>query len=149
MINKTILFGFLTADPETRHTKTGKCICSLRLAHKENYKDDSKEPLYINVDVWDKQGETCAKSLKKGSNVIVEGRLVSDSYENKEGKKVTKTFIIADRVNFVPRFEKSENSNSAPSQGNSRPAPTKKDPQTVEEPATAGGEGEEGDDIPF
>lgn len=148
MINKSILFGYLAADPEARYTKTGKCICSLRLAHKENFKDDSKEPLYINVDVWDKQGETCAKALKKGSNVIVDGRLSSDSYENKEGKKVTKMFIVADRVTFVPRFEKSESSNSAPAKGGNEPI-VKQAPAPVSDESQAGGEGEESDDIPF
>lgn len=147
MVNKTILYGFLVADPEARHTKTGKCICNLRIAHRENYKDETKEPLYMSVDVWDKQGETCAKNLKKGSSVIVEGRLAADTYENKEGKKTTKTFIIADRVNFVPRFEKSEKSESySPAKGNA--TATKKEAATAreEDSPNVGGEG---DDIPF
>lgn len=147
MVNKTILYGFLVADPEARHTKTGKCICNLRIAHRENYKDETKEPLYMSVDVWDKQGETCAKNLKKGSSVIVEGRLAADTYENKEGKKTTKTFIIADRVNFVPRFEKSEKSESySIAKGNA--AAPKKEVSTAheEDSPNVGGEG---DDIPF
>lgn len=151
MVNKTLLFGYLAADPETRYTKTGKCICSLRLAHKENFKDETKEPLYINVDVWDKQGETCAKALKKGSNVIVDGRLASDSYDNKEGKKVTKTFIVADRVSFVPRFEKSDGSSSSPTQGQKKPIIDfkKKVAAPAADESEIGGQGEEGDDIPF
>ena len=147
MVNKTILYGFLVADPEARYTKTGKCICNLRIAHRENYKDESKEPLYMSVDVWDKQGETCAKNLKKGSSVIVDGRLATDTYENKEGKKTTKTFIVADRVNFVPRFEKSEKTESSPTQKEKKVAP-KKVAATVEEEEPGTG-GEEGDDIPF
>lgn len=149
MVNKTILYGFLTADPEVRYTKTGKCICSLRIAHKENYKDDSKDPLYISIDVWDKQGETCAKILKKGSSVIVDGRLTSDSYQNKDGQKVTKTFIVADKVSFVPRFEKSDKGAPATQPTAKSPA-TKKVVASVDEGETStGGEGEEGDDIPF
>jgi single-strand DNA-binding protein len=147
MVNKTILYGFLVADPEARHTKTGKCICNLRIAHRENYKDETKEPLYMSVDVWDKQGEICAKNLKKGSSVIVEGRLAADTYENKEGKKTTKTFIVADRVNFVPRFEKSEKSESYAGTKEKTVAP-KKVAATVEEEQTSTS-GEEGDDIPF
>lgn len=149
MVNKIILYGFLTADPEARYTKTGKCICSLRIAHKENYKDDSKDPLYISVDVWDKQGETCAKVLKKGSSVIVDGRLTSDSYQNKDGQKVTKTFIVADKVSFVPRFEKSDKAESAASP-TAKPSAPKKVAASVDEGETStGGEGEESDDIPF
>ena len=147
MVNKTILYGFLVADPEARYTKTGKCVCNLRIAHRENYKDENKDPLYMSVDVWDKQGEICAKNLKKGSSVIVDGRLATDTYENKEGKKTTKTFIVADRVNFVPRFEKSEKTESAPVKKEKAVAP-KKIAATVEEEEPATG-GEDGDDIPF
>ena len=114
MVNKTLLYGYLVADPESRQTKSGKSICSMRVAHKENYKDATKEPLYINVDVWDKEGETCAKFLKKGSSVIVDGRLESDSYQNKENQKVTKIFIVAQKVTFVPRFEKSDKTDASP-----------------------------------
>jgi single stranded DNA-binding protein len=147
MVNKTILYGFLVADPEARYTKTGKCICNLRIAHRENYKDETKEPLYMSVDVWDKQGETCAKNLKKGSSVIVEGRLAADTYENKEGKKTTKTFIIADRVNFVPRFEKSEKNESYSTAKGNATAPKKEAVTAHEEDSpNVGGEG---DDIPF
>jgi single-strand DNA-binding protein len=146
MVNRTIIYGFLVADPEARYTKTGKCICNLRIAHRENFKDETKEPLYMSVDVWDKQGETCAKNLKKGSSVIVEGRLAADTYENKEGKKTTKTFIVADRVNFVPRFEKSENSSYTGTK--EKTAAPKKVVATVDEDQPATG-GEEGDDIPF
>jgi len=147
MVNRTIIYGFLVADPEARYTKTGKCICNLRIAHRENYKDETKEPLYMGVDVWDKQGEICAKNLKKGSSVIVEGRLAADTYENKEGKKTTKTFIVADRVNFVPRFEKSEKSESYSGTKEKTAAP-KKTVAAVDEDQPATG-GEEGDDIPF
>lgn len=105
MINRTILFGNLVADPEVRYTKTGKCIANFRIAYNEASSKE-QETLYMSVDVWDKQGETCGKVLKKGAGVIVEGRLKADSYTDKEGKKVTKIVIVADRVNFVPRFEK-------------------------------------------
>lgn len=102
MINKVILAGYLVADPEVRQTKTGKTITSLRMA----YNEQNRDTLYINVDVWDKQGETCGRVLKKGSNIAVDGRLQVDNYENKDKVKVSKIFITADRVNFLPRFEK-------------------------------------------
>ena len=102
MINKVILAGYLVADPEVRQTKTGKTITSLRMA----YNEVNRDTLYINVDVWDKQGETCGRVLKKGSNIAVDGRLQVDNYENKDKVKVSKFFITADRVNFLPRFEK-------------------------------------------
>jgi len=147
MINKTILFGFLVADPEVRYTKTGKCICNFRIAHRENGKED-KDPLFISVDVWEKQGEICGKNLKKGSNVIVEGRLCADTYE-KDGKQTTKIFIVADRVNFVPRFESKNGGERGTSQEKdaARP-PAKKSPPKTEN-TNAPAENGDDDDIPF
>jgi single-strand DNA-binding protein len=146
MINRTILFGNLVADPEVRYTKTGKAIANMRIAYNEASSKD-QETLYMSVDVWDKQGETCGKILKKGSGVIVEGRLKADSYTDKEGKKVMKTFIVADRVNFVPKFEKltSNSESSKASKPESKPVENKSQNYEVE---SAGAVGDE-DDIPF
>jgi|694.fasta_scaffold55046_2 single-strand DNA-binding protein len=146
MINRTILFGNLVADPEVRYTKTGKAIANMRIAYNEASSKD-QETLYMSVDVWDKQGETCGKILKKGSGVIVEGRLKADSYTDKEGKKVMKTFIVADRVNFVPKFEKltSNSESSKASKPESKPVENKSQNDEVE---SAGAVGDE-DDIPF
>jgi single-strand DNA-binding protein len=146
MINRTILFGNLVADPEVRYTKTGKAIANMRIAYNEASSKD-QETLYMSVDVWDKQGETCGKILKKGSGVIVEGRLKADSYTDKEGKKVMKTFIVADRVNFVPKFEKltSNSESSKATKPESKPVENKSQNDEVE---SAGAVGDE-DDIPF
>lgn len=146
MINRTVLFGNLVADPEVRYTKTGKAIANMRIAYNETSSKD-QETLYMSVDVWDKQGETCGKVLKKGSGVIVEGRLKADSYTDKEGKKVVKTFIVADRVNFVPKFEKltanSESSKAAKPE--SKPVQNKSQNDEVESAGTVGDD----EDIPF
>jgi single-strand DNA-binding protein len=146
MINRTVLFGNLVADPEVRYTKTGKAIANMRIAYNEASSKD-QETLYMSVDVWDKQGETCGKVLKKGSGVIVEGRLKADSYTDKEGKKVVKTLIVADRVNFVPKFEKltanSESSKAAKPE--SKPVQNKSQNDEVESAGTVGDD----EDIPF
>jgi len=139
MINKVILAGYLVADPEVRNTKTGKTITSLRMA----YNEANRDTLYINVDVWDKQGETCGRVLKKGSNIAVDGRLQVDNYENKDGVKVSKIFITADRVNFLPRFEKTNKDGSEAGEQES-PAPKK---TTKSETKASGTVGD--DDIPF
>jgi single-strand DNA-binding protein len=146
MINRTILFGNLVADPEVRYTKTGKAIANMRIAYNEASSKD-QETLYMSVDVWDKQGETCGKILKKGSGVIVEGRLKADSYTDKEGKKVMKTFIVADRVNFVPKFEKltSNSESSKATKPESKPVENKSQNDEVESVGAVGDE----DDIPF
>jgi single-strand DNA-binding protein len=141
MINRTILSGNLVSDPESRYTKTGKNITSFRIAHNET-KDKT---IYISVDAWDKEGETCAKVLKKGSSVIVDGRLHDDSYTNKEGQKITKLSITADRVTFAFRSEKSGSEVAIPAASSKNKAPA---PQKQEEVAASGSE--EGDeDIPF
>jgi single stranded DNA-binding protein len=118
----------------------------MRIAYNEASSKD-QETLYMSVDVWDKQGETCGKILKKGSGVIVEGRLKADSYTDKEGKKVMKTFIVADRVNFVPKFEKltSNSESSKATKPESKPVENKSQNDEVE---SAGAVGDE-DDIPF
>jgi single stranded DNA-binding protein len=110
----------------------------------------------MSVDVWDKQAEICGKVLKKGSNVIVDGRLCCDSYENKDGQKVNKIFITADRVNFVPRFAQSssESKPASPEQAKAK-AKTESAPKQKAQKVTVPEEGEEssndegGDDIPF
>jgi single-strand DNA-binding protein len=141
MINRILLSGNLVSDPESRYTKTGKCITSFRIAHNET-KDKT---IFISVDVWDKEGETCAKVLKKGSNVIVDGRLHDDSYTNKEGQKVSKTSIVADRVTFAFKSEKTGGEQTAaktpPAKAASKPAV-----QEADEPVAV--QGDE-DDIPF
>jgi single stranded DNA-binding protein len=118
----------------------------MRIAYNEASSKD-QETLYMSVDVWDKQGETCGKVLKKGSGVIVEGRLKADSYTDKEGKKVVKTLIVADRVNFVPKFEKltanSESSKAAKPE--SKPVQNKSQNDEVESAGTVGDD----EDIPF
>lgn len=145
MINRTILFGNLVADPEVRYTKTGKAIANMRIAYNEASSKD-QETLYMSVDVWDKQGETCGKILKKGSGVIVEGRLKADSYTDKEGKKVMKTFIVADRVNFVPKFEKSTSNSESSKASSPAKASSSSSAPVASEPVLV--QGDE-DDIPF
>jgi single-strand DNA-binding protein len=140
MINKVILAGYLVADPEVRQTKTGKTITSLRMA----YNEVNRDTLYINVDVWDKQGETCGRVLKKGSNIAVDGRLQVDNYENKDKVKVSKIFITADRVNFLPRFEKTNKEGSETEDQESQ-TPQKTSKSNPQDSSPVGAD----DDIPF
>ena len=74
---------------------------------------------------------------------------MNNSYQNKEGQKVTKTFIVADKVSFVPRFEKSEKGTATPASTAKPSAPKKIAANVDEDEVSTGGEGNEGDDIPF
>ena len=98
-INKVILTGRLGQDPELRNTTTGKAVATFSLAVTDNYNREVTH--WLNVVVWNKQAENCSAYLSKGSLVGVEGRIQTRNYENKEGRKVYVTEIVADRVEFL------------------------------------------------
>jgi single-strand DNA-binding protein len=105
-INRVILVGNLTRDPELRHTPSGTAVCSLRLAVNSRRKDAStgewgEKPNYFDVTVWGNQGESCAQYLSKGRPVAVDGRLDWREYEAKDGSKRQAVEIIADSVQFL------------------------------------------------
>jgi single-strand DNA-binding protein len=106
-INRVVLVGNLTRDPELRHTPSGTAVCSLRLAVNSRRKDPStgewgEKPNYFDVTVWGNQGESCAQYLAKGRPVGVDGRLDWREYEAKDGSgKRQAVEIIADSVQFL------------------------------------------------
>ena len=120
-INKAMVYGNLTRDPEMKTLPSGMAVCSFSLATNRVYNDrDGKRQEstdYHNIVVFGKQAETTSKYLKKGSSAFVEGRLQTRSWEQ-EGVKRYMTEIIADRVQFGPRGGSGEGAgaSSAPSQ---------------------------------
>lgn len=104
-LNRVILIGNLTRDPELRYTPSGVPVCKLGLAVNRNYRNKEGEKVenvdFLNVTVWRQQGENCAQYLKKGSPVAVEGRLQSRSWETEEGQKRNIVEVIADNVQFL------------------------------------------------
>ena len=119
-MNKVVIIGNLTKDPETRYT-TGEnptAICRFTVAVNEKRKNpQTKEwedsPSFIPVTVFGKRGENCDKYLSKGSKAAVEGRIQTGSYTNKEGQKVFTTEVVASNVEFL----------SSRSESASEPAP--------------------------
>jgi single-strand DNA-binding protein len=105
-LNKAMVFGNLTRDPELKSLPSGMQVCSFSIATNRVYKDrDGKraeQTDYHNIVVFGRQAETCAQYLKKGSSAYVEGRLQTRSWEA-NGAKQYRTEIIADRVQFGPR----------------------------------------------
>ena len=97
-MNVVMLCGNLGADPEMRQTQTGKPVCNFRIATSE-CKD--KEPEWHSIVAWERTAETCAEYLRKGSKVIVEGRIQSRKYQDKSGNERTAYEIVAHRVHFV------------------------------------------------
>ncbi len=105
-LNKAMIFGNLTRDPELKSLPSGMQVCSFSIATNRTYKDrDGKraeQTDYHNVVVFGRQAETSAQYLKKGASAYVEGRIQTRSWE-KDGEKQYRTEIIADRVQFGPR----------------------------------------------
>ncbi len=105
-LNKAMIFGNLTRDPELKSLPSGMQVCSFSIATNRVYKDrDGKRAEstdYHNIVVFGRQAETSAQYLKKGSSAYVEGRLQTRSWEADGGKQY-RTEIVADRVQFGPR----------------------------------------------
>ena len=104
-INRVILVGNLTRDPELRHTPSGIPVCSLRVAVNSRRKDESGQwvdkPNYFSVTVWGQQGENCAQYLAKGRPVGIDGRLDWREWETPEGNKREAVEVVADSVQFL------------------------------------------------
>jgi len=104
-INRVVLVGNLTKDPELRHTQSGMAVCSLRLAVNTRRKDDTGQwvdkPNYFDITVWGNQGERCAQYLSKGRPVGVDGRLEWREWETPEGNKRQAVEVVADTVQFL------------------------------------------------
>lgn len=101
-MNKIILIGRLTKDPELRYTQNGKAVCSFTLAVDRPYTNqEEKEADFINIVAWNKSGENAAKYLAKGRQAAVEGRLQIRTYDGEDGKKRWVTEVVADRVEFI------------------------------------------------
>ena len=107
-INKAILFGNLTRDPELRSLPSGMNVCNFSIATNRVYKDrDGKKQEqadFHNIVVFGRQADTVAQYLKKGSSVFVEGRIQTRSWDDKtSGEKKYRTEVVADRVQFGPK----------------------------------------------
>ena len=105
-INRVIITGNLTSDPELRSLPSGTSVCKLRVACNTRRKDGSSgewvdKPNFFDVTVWGAQGENCARYLSKGRPVAIDGRLEWREWETPEGGKRQAVDIIADTVQFL------------------------------------------------
>ena len=104
-INRVVLVGNLTRDPELRHTPSGTAVCKLRIAVNTRQKDGATgewtdKPNYFDVTVWGNQGENCSQYLSKGRPVAIDGRLEWREWESEGGKRQA-VEIVADSVQFL------------------------------------------------
>ena len=108
-MNKIILLGRLVKDPEVLVTPTDRTVCTFTLAVDRPFteKNGQREADFINIVTWNKTAELCGNSLTKGQRLLVEGRLQIRSYDGKDGNRHYMTEVVADRVEFIERKEKS------------------------------------------
>jgi single-strand DNA-binding protein len=140
-INRVLLAGRLTRDPELRYTPAGVALCKLGLAVSRFYKgrdgEKKEESMFIDVTVWEKTAEYCGQRLRKGRPVLVEGRLKMDSWDDKTtGQKKTKLEVHGLRIQ---ELDWSEDRGAG---AGGAPAAPKPEPRVIEEPIPE-------DDIPF
>jgi single-strand DNA-binding protein len=112
MLNRSILIGRLTRDPELRYTPAGVAVTQFTLAVDRpfsNSQTKEKEADFIPVVTWRQLAETCANYLRKGRLTAVEGRIQVRSYDNNDGKKVYVTEVIADNVRFLESSRTDDN----------------------------------------
>ena len=148
-INRVVLTGNLTHDPELRSLPSGTSVCKLRLACNTRRKDQSGQwvdkPNYFDVTVWGAQGENCANYLSRGRPVAIDGRLEWREFQDKDGNKRQAVDIIADAVQFLGSRDDAGNG------GNGRFQPQSDVPADTSDyqMAPAGGGSAADDDIPF
>lgn len=111
-MNKAILIGRLTRDPELRTTPTGRNVCQFSVAVSRTFTNANgeREADFINCVVWDKQAENLVKYQKKGNQIAVEGRIQTRNYDDKDGKRVYVTEILASNISFLDSKAASNNS---------------------------------------
>lgn len=108
MINKTILTGRLTADPETRYTSDEKPVTHFSVAVNRGQKDDKNAADFFNCVAWGNLAKICGEYLKKGRLVAVEGKLQTRKYQDKQGQNRTVTEILTSNVEMLDWAKKKE-----------------------------------------
>lgn len=103
MINRVVLVGRLTRDPDLRYTPNGNAVVNFTLAVNRTFKNSQgeQEADFINCQAWRTTAENVAQYLRKGSLAGIEGRIQTRSYENDEGRRVYVTEVVADSVQFL------------------------------------------------
>ena len=117
-MNKVFLIGRLTRDPELRYTGNNTAVATFSLAVNRNFSNQQgeRETDFINIVVWRKQAENVKNYLSQGSQVAVDGRIQTRSYDDNNGQKRYVTEVVADNVEFLGSKNSSSNTNNSSSQ---------------------------------
>ncbi len=152
MVNKVILVGNLTRDPDLRMTSNGVNVATFSLAINRPFANaqGEREADFINCVVWRKQAENLAKYCGKGSSIAVEGRLQTRTYEANDGSKRYITEVVCDMVHFLQTRRNDNQTMSAPQNHNTKPQ-TNEDPfASMQDPFASSGSIDLTDDyLPF
>ncbi len=149
-LNRVILIGNLTDDPELRYTQNGTARARFRVAINRRWRDRDgqlqEETTFVPVVVWGPQAETCANYLEKGRLVAVEGRLRIDSFETAEGERRKVVEVVADTVQFLGSPGAGAREPEAEAGAEAGAAPVEPEPL---EPKAGGNEPGEEEEVPF
>jgi single-strand DNA-binding protein len=153
-LNRCLLIGNLTRDPETRTTPQGTAVCDIGLAVNRVTKDDAgnkkEEVAFIDVTLWGRQAEIVQQYCTKGKPLFVEGRLQLDSWADKNsGEKRTKLKVVGENVQLLGAKGDGGQSEMPPSNGINRMAKVTTQPPPASRPFNPGIHSEETDTIPF
>jgi single-strand DNA-binding protein len=151
-INRVVMTGNLTKDPELRSLPSGTSVCELRIACNTRRKDSASgewmdKPNYFSVKVWGAQGENAARYLAKGRPVAIDGRLEWREWETQEGAKRQEIDIIADSVQFLGSREDTSGGGGFAGNGASQGGDVPVDDRDFKSAPVGTGAGD--DDIPF
>lgn len=151
MLNRAVLVGRLTKDPDLRYTQSGIAVANFTVAVNRPFSNQqgTREADFINCVVWRKQAENFANYMRKGNQVGVDGRIQTRTFETKDGKTAFVTEVVADSVQFLEPKNARQNSGS---EGMSRENPNQhQGGNTQEDPFKDDGEPIDisDDDLPF
>jgi len=151
-LNKVMLIGNLTRDPECRQTPAGTALAKLGLAVNRRYKrndgETQEETAFVDIEAWSKTADFCRDYLAKGKRIYVEGRLKFDQWEASDGSRRSKLCVTADRIQFADSKPKADSAPyDLPPRREDIPAPAPLQPPTQPAPAPAPESG--ADDLPF
>jgi single-strand DNA-binding protein len=157
-LNKVLLIGNLTRDPELRYIPSGSAVATFTVAVNRVYKDQAGEKKeqtsFIRCVVWGRRAEVCGEYLSKGSPVFVEGRLQSRDWETQEGQKRNTVEVIADNIQFLRGAVKqgSQSQHGAPASEDIETINLSEEPAmpgSASKPSDKGAQGAADEEVPF
>jgi single-strand DNA-binding protein len=117
-LNKALLIGNLTRDPDLKYTASGAAVANFGLAINRRYTNSDGErvedPCFVEIVAWNRLAEVCGEYLSRGRPVFIEGRLQMDSWETEDGQKRTKLRVVAQNIQFLGGGAKSGGGEEAP-----------------------------------